>query len=604
MMDANDFDPSFRLAWDDQGLLVLTDVTDDRVVEYQSRNGMWNKDSMEIFIAHEIGVPGRLQLGVGTGADPRFPETRTFIYDSGPAKYSSNPNIEAKGSKTKTGYQVEVRIPWDAIDAEAELGRELAFQILMNESDKVGPFTRANWYRAFWHPKGHAGFNTRAYHRIRLAKKASKTVRFTRSHEKGPKGLYQAEPQEYYDPIRIPKLDGITIDGQPGDWGERGFIQKNMISDDGFAKATQDFAVSLRLGWNDDGLLFRADVTDNSVVEYPVAEELWRKDSIELFLAPKRGSRDFVQTNFGPLVNTTADNKHLFVYDHRSYKNKKPIKTIAVSKKTETGYCLEALLPWSNVNIKPATGKEIGVQAFINDADFVKKTPGDWFRVSWNPLGHPDLKRTALHRIILSDAAEAPVSFTISDKENASKRFPVMKPLPWPVPKVDAGRSGENADWNGKWTASTSTASNRFTAEMAIPWSTLNELGFKKDRLKVNVTMNGPIGLPPDFSWKVEDKFTPLLFQDTAQSSERRYNVRLHFAELVDGVDAGDRVFDIRIQDKVVKKNFDIVQTAGGVRIACTVDLQNIRAEDLITLSFVQKGALPPILNALELKAR
>jgi len=54
------------------------------------------------------------------------------------------------------------------------------------------------------------------------------------------------------------------------------------------------------------------------------------------------------------------------------------------------------------------------------------------------------------------------------------------------------------------------------------------------------------------------------------------YTVRLHFNESED-VAAGQRVFDVRLQDKMVLKNFDIAATAGGMNRAVVKEFKGIR---------------------------
>ena len=91
-----------------------------------------------------------------------------------------------------------------------------------------------------------------------------------------------------------------------------------------------------------------------------------------------------------------------------------------------------------------------------------------------------------------------------------------------------------------------------------------------------------------------------------AGGRESRYTVRLAFAEL-DHDAAGKRVFDIKIQGKVVAKGFDVFQQAGGKNRPVVKEFTGIDADDELTVEFVPKAAKPtpdqlPILQGIEVQ--
>ncbi len=69
-----DFDPAFRLGWDERGLLVLVTVRCGPTTEADEPYNLWMKDGVELFFGEKPGSPQYFQVFVGTGADPRFPE--------------------------------------------------------------------------------------------------------------------------------------------------------------------------------------------------------------------------------------------------------------------------------------------------------------------------------------------------------------------------------------------------------------------------------------------------------------------------------------------------------------------------------------------------
>lgn len=82
------------------------------------------------------------------------------------------------------------------------------------------------------------------------------------------------------------------------------------------------------------------------------------------------------------------------------------------------------------------------------------------------------------------------------------------------------------------------------------------------------------------------------------------YNVRLGFNALP-GDHAGQRVFDIKLQDKVVSESFDILKTAGKANRAVIKEFKGIKAESVLVLELLPKSANPqmnqaPIINFIE----
>jgi len=85
----------------------------------------------------------------------------------------------------------------------------------------------------------------------------------------------------------------------------------------------------------------------------------------------------------------------------------------------------------------------------------------------------------------------------------------------------------------------------------------------------------------------------PLLGEADGKAS---YTVRLAFADL-DNDQPGKRVFDIKLQGKVVCKDFDIVKEAGGGNAAVFKEFKGIESEDKLTIELVPKVAKPDKLQ-------
>jgi len=162
------FDPSFRLAWDDRGLLVLLKVHDDLFVETANESSLWEMDSVEVFAAAGRGSREYYSLVISPGMAPEFPEIRTQPIDLRRKDPRVPLSYEAARTKSANGYVLEALLPWDNLGITPERGAMLAFQAHANDSD--GPQGR---FQAVWYPSAHTRFDSTAMWRIRLEDKPS-----------------------------------------------------------------------------------------------------------------------------------------------------------------------------------------------------------------------------------------------------------------------------------------------------------------------------------------------------------------------------------------------------------------------------------------------
>jgi len=152
-------------------------------------------------------------------------------------------------------------------------------------------------------------------------------------------------------------------------------------------------------------------------------------------------------------------------------------------------------------------------------------------------------------------------------------------------------------------------------------------LGYPRPSSRAGIDL--PLNLKPKFakdgdfyalnenSVKVANTDTPWVFTSGARGLTRAdvpligrdqpaatYTVRLYFAAL-EGDKPGQRVFDIKLQDKIVAKNFDLVAKAGGAQRAFMVEFTNIPVTGDLVLELVSSQEAPaasqqPLLNGLE----
>ena len=168
-----DFDAMARLGWDARGLLVFVAVTDDAAAEHADASALWRADSVELFVATARGGADVWQAIVAPGIDPKHPELRSHLcdYRKTEALKATALAIQAARTKTADGYTLEALLPWANLGIEPQVGREIGFQLYVNDAD--GPGDRA---QLRWHPEANAHRNTRHMQRVRLAERPGTPV--------------------------------------------------------------------------------------------------------------------------------------------------------------------------------------------------------------------------------------------------------------------------------------------------------------------------------------------------------------------------------------------------------------------------------------------
>ncbi len=162
----DDFDAAFRLAWDDRGLLLLVTVGDNAPVESEDINSLWQKDSIEAFVASEVGGPDYYQVVVAPGRTESHPDLRHKFYDFRKTEPKRDLSVEVARSVMDARYVVEVLFPWANLPSAPKEGDEIGFQLFVNDADVAGGRFQVQFY-----PLSTAHSSSRM-HRIRLASTA------------------------------------------------------------------------------------------------------------------------------------------------------------------------------------------------------------------------------------------------------------------------------------------------------------------------------------------------------------------------------------------------------------------------------------------------
>ncbi len=208
----------------------------------------------------------------------------------------------------------------------------------------------------------------------------------------------------------IPRLDDIVIDGDAGDWGDRGFLSGLLADTNGRIKAALDQEVRFRLGWDERGLLVLVNVRDNLFMEPENVAEIWSQDMVEVYVAPNRGSDEQYQIVFAPGMAAGYPKIRTVIYDRRkTTKSGEEVTFTAQRTKAKNLYTMEILLPWSNLKIKPEKGREIAFQIMSCDADVIR----DRHSAFWYPATGTGEDSRKMHRVRLA-ASPSPMKLEVA----------------------------------------------------------------------------------------------------------------------------------------------------------------------------------------------
>jgi predicted esterase len=171
IVPSRNFDAAVRLAWSDRGVLALVTVADDVIRESDDDDKLADGDSVEFIL---VGPVGAIRYVVAPGVDPKHNTPRHLFEDhqqqrAVQAIANVAPTIASR--KTSAGYLIEALIPTAAL-RPPEPRQLVAFQIIINDSDRPNQRTRHIWYPAddtVDHP-AHA-------HAVRLGNRTSPPVR-------------------------------------------------------------------------------------------------------------------------------------------------------------------------------------------------------------------------------------------------------------------------------------------------------------------------------------------------------------------------------------------------------------------------------------------
>ncbi|HEX8235155.1 MAG TPA: sugar-binding protein [Abditibacteriaceae bacterium] len=217
----------------------------------------------------------------------------------------------------------------------------------------------------------------------------------------------------------IPRLNDVTIDGRGADWNGRGFRVGALTPTTDTFPLASDASASLQLAWDARGLLVFVQVRDD-VAREEKSDNFWDKDSLEVFIASALGGSDSYQIVISPGIDAFHTNLRTRIIDNRKNTTliTQALSTQVARWQNEEGYTLEALLPWKNLGIAPAAGREIAFQIVLNDSDGAEART----RLFWFPEPGALSDTTKMHRLRLAGSASPAVQVAAAARYERFRR--------------------------------------------------------------------------------------------------------------------------------------------------------------------------------------
>jgi poly(3-hydroxybutyrate) depolymerase len=135
LRSGDQFDAVGRLGWNHQGLMLQANVVDPTPFE---SNRIYEGDSVELLMIGSDPKAGLVQAVVSPGRDPQHPTVRVQPFDyRARAVKNRNGAIKPKANvtKSKTGYTVDLMLPWESLGIKPYEGMRFGVQFAINDFD-------------------------------------------------------------------------------------------------------------------------------------------------------------------------------------------------------------------------------------------------------------------------------------------------------------------------------------------------------------------------------------------------------------------------------------------------------------------------------------
>jgi len=134
--EINDFQASFRMAWNEKGLFLLVDIKDD--ILYEDPDHFWKGDGLELFLSEGRGSLEILQVSVRPGFEQPDSMAAVHAFDHlrSLSINTSDNSIPFYSRKTNQGYRLEGMVPFEVVNIDPCQDLVMATQLYLNDADR------------------------------------------------------------------------------------------------------------------------------------------------------------------------------------------------------------------------------------------------------------------------------------------------------------------------------------------------------------------------------------------------------------------------------------------------------------------------------------
>lgn len=209
-----------------------------------------------------------------------------------------------------------------------------------------------------------------------------------------------------YADYEVPRVEGVKVDGDKSDWADKGLRVEALASDTHRLPALPGLAASLRLAWDERGLLVLLEVEDDFYQEAGDELSLWSGDSVELYLSPAKGSVDIYQLALAPGMESGNAMLRHHVHDRRITVGRGVNALVQAARGRSGGrYTMEVLVPLENIGMQAGKDGRFAFQVAVNDVD----ASGQRHQVFWYPVPGAYADSEQMHWLRLGKKAGPPV---------------------------------------------------------------------------------------------------------------------------------------------------------------------------------------------------
>ncbi|HID07420.1 MAG TPA: hypothetical protein EYP10_09770, partial [Armatimonadetes bacterium] len=182
--------------------------------------------------------------------------------------------------------------------------------------------------------------------------------------------------------ITVPRIDGVTIDGDLSDWHKYAEIRLNGIEGNNVKNwdGEDDLSAEVWLAWSPRALYFAARITDDIHVNKFSGADIWRGDCIQIAFDALMDTLTGYDANDVEVGLALAND---VAYVHQWYPQRRPCPQIKLCVQREGNITLyETAIPWELLRLRPAVGLRVAFSFTVNENDgkdfdgWLEWTPG------------------------------------------------------------------------------------------------------------------------------------------------------------------------------------------------------------------------------------